>query len=196
MSVADDKRTMRRAMLERRKGLSGMFRSKADADINAALASLPELDGSLRLAAYVSDGTEPDLTMFIARSLRNGKRVFLPRSSRINGELVYGLAELRDPDRELRRGAYGIMEPDSALREADAEERREMVWLVPGVAFDARGGRLGRGKGFYDRLLECGDGIRIGIFYECQKVEAVPEEEHDRRLDVIVTESGVIRLKP
>ena len=67
--------------------------------------------------------------------------------------------------------------------------------LIPGVAFDENCGRLGRGKGVYDRLLESSRGFRAGIFYQCQKTVDLPMEDHDCVLDLIVTEEQVIRRK-
>ncbi len=98
---------------------------------------------------------------------------------------------------QLTRGAYGIPEPVSALREnpefrVDAAELDLVV--VPGVAFDVHGGRLGHGQGYYDRLLA---GVRrrtvlVGIAFDCQVVDRVPVEDHDVRMDVLVTQSRTV----
>ncbi len=98
---------------------------------------------------------------------------------------------------ELQVGSFGILEPAYSIREnlsrIVAPSKIDVV-LVPGVAFDQRGGRLGHGKGYYDRLLEqvrpgC---IKIGVAFQCQLVEEVPTEPHDVLMDLIVTEQGVI----
>jgi 5-formyltetrahydrofolate cyclo-ligase len=64
--------------------------------------------------------------------------------------------------------------------------------LVPGLGFDVNGGRLGRGGGFYDRLLAAGTACRVGVAFECQVVEALPLEPHDRRMEFIITEQRVL----
>ena len=70
---------------------------------------------------------------------------------------------------------------------------RSALWLIPGVAFDEQCGRLGRGKGIYDRFLARAGGTAVGIFYDCQKTAALPMESHDRPLALIVTESALYR---
>ncbi|MBQ6596043.1 MAG: hypothetical protein IJH79_00690, partial [Lentisphaeria bacterium] len=70
---------------------------------------------------------------------------------------------------------------------------RKALWLVPGVAFDRKDGRLGRGKGIYDRFLAGIEGTAAGIAYDCQMTAALPMEKHDRFLELVVTESAVFR---
>ena len=93
--------------------------------------------------------------------------------------LVEGKWKMPEPPRE----APAV--PDSMLKEA--------LWLVPGVAFDCRCGRLGRGKGIYDRFLSRSCSFALGIFYDCQMTADLPMESHDRRLDLVLTESALFR---
>jgi len=102
---------------------------------------------------------------------------------------------------ELTPGAFGIPEPDSELR-SDPDRLGDLAVLdaivLPGIAFDRQGGRLGQGRGYYDRLLnavspEC---ILIGLAFDVQMIEIIPVESHDISCDVIVTESEVIRCSP
>ena len=90
-------------------------------------------------------------------------------------------------------GKYGIPEPGREFGKAGEELYPQMIWLVPGVAFDGKCRRLGRGKGVYDRLLGGGKGFSIGVFYERQKCAEIPSEPHDRELDAIVTEERIYR---
>ena len=92
------------------------------------------------------------------------------------------------PD-SLRKGAFGIWEP-----KADGEEAVEGaidLIIVPGVAFDAQGHRLGRGRGFYDRLLSSLDTPKVGICFDFQLVPSVPVESFDHPMDHVITESGI-----
>ncbi|MGN0887166.1 MAG: 5-formyltetrahydrofolate cyclo-ligase [Candidatus Spyradenecus sp.] len=92
------------------------------------------------------------------------------------------------PGAPLRQGPHGIWEPAEPLRVSRAEME---VVLVPGVAFDTRGGRIGYGAGIYDRLLaQLRPGVlRVGVAYNCQVLrEPLPQEAHDRLMDYIVTE--------
>ena len=191
--TGNEKQQLRRSVLAIRQSLTPEFRRQADAEIRERLEQLPEISAATLLAAYVSDGTEPDLLDFLAAFKRRGGTVFLPRSYRTDAGLDYELAvDNAGPD-GLVPGAYGIMEPGRDCRAATAAEIKEMGWLVPGVAFDRSGRRLGRGKGFYDRMLQ-GNGLKLGVFYECQQVSCVPVEPHDRALNAVVTENAVYRF--
>ncbi len=194
MTANSKKKQVREQVLDVRKGLAPDFRRKADCLICENLLKLPELHKCPIAAAYVSDGTEPDLKVFIESYIASKRRIFLPRSKSGPDGLDYELAEITAFDHDLVRGAYGILEPGKHCPAAKKDEIESLSWLVPGVAFDDQGQRLGRGKGFYDRLLNRGTGIKIGIFYECQKVTAVPVETHDQSLDLVVTEKHLYRI--
>lgn len=88
----------------------------------------------------------------------------------------------------LVTGAFGIQEPPSEAPTAGTEF--DLI-LVPGMAFDRRGGRLGRGKGYYDRFLEKTTGFRVGICFDDRIVDKVPGESHDAGMDAIVTPSAI-----
>ncbi len=191
---ARDKKRLRSSALALRRSLTPEFRRQASDAVVKRLAELPEIVSAQAVAAYVSDGEEPDLQVFIDAFLRHGGTVFLPRSRQTANGLEYELAAAGSDPGDLVRGSYGIMEPHPECRLATAEELERMVWLVPGVAFDMSGRRLGRGKGFYDRLLPGGGGFKVGIFYECQRVDAVPVEPHDRFLDAVATEIAIYRF--
>jgi len=179
----------------RRDALTPEFRREADAAICRRLQTLSELSCRMLVAAFVACGAEPNLDRYWQALLAAGGRLFLPRSRRDTDGVVtaYELAAVTCPEDDLVPGAYGIMEPAPHLPAADISELEQIVWLAPGVAFDNQCRRLGRGKGFYDRLFGSGPGLKIGIFYECQKLAEVPVEAHDRPLDMVVTESTVYR---
>ena len=89
---------------------------------------------------------------------------------------------------EFQTGAFGIREPVGTTMEPSPD-----LVLVPGLAFDTTGGRLGRGKGFYDRWLAANPTVRsVGICFKCQIVESLPFESHDARVSAIVSEEGVL----
>jgi 5-formyltetrahydrofolate cyclo-ligase len=94
---------------------------------------------------------------------------------------------------EILSGQFGIREPAPTCVEIPLADL-DLV-LVPGVAFDASGHRLGRGKGYYDRLLEHFAGKKIGIAFDEQMVGAVPTEKNDGRMDVIVTPTGCVKCR-
>jgi len=186
----ETKSALRKRMLALRRSLDPLAREKADAAIRGKLKEMPELSSSRPVAAYLSDGFEPELSELLEWLFKAGRRVFLPRSS---SDGSYSFAEIEGMGDRLVAGPFGIKEPAATLPAAPEGVLEEAVWLVPGVAFDAAGGRLGRGKGVYDRLLACGYGFSIGVFYEFQLCAELPVERHDFRLDAIVTEAGIRR---
>jgi 5-formyltetrahydrofolate cyclo-ligase len=179
---------MRREKIAARRAIPRELRRVYDEAINESLILSPLLTAFPLVAAYVGDGSEPELGVSLRWVLGNGGRICLPSSDAKGG---YFFAELESYPDGLVEGAYGLLEPAPGSKRVDPEELKNALWLVPGVAFDESGGRLGRGKGVYDRLLACGCGLSIGVFYECQKVASLPKEGHDRSLDMIVTESGL-----
>ena len=192
--LADEKNKMRKHYLAERKGLDADLRASADLAICTALESLAELKTAENIAGYVSDGTEVDLKALLLECKKAKKKVFLPRYSASSGA-VYEMVEINDLSLDLVLGKYGLMEPVQTLPAATARQIDEMLWLVPGVAFDNTGARLGRGKGIYDRLLDNSSALSIGIFYQCQEADKIPAGEHDQSLDMIVTEKMIIKLK-
>ncbi|MEY4385983.1 MAG: hypothetical protein RLY20_1266 [Verrucomicrobiota bacterium] len=128
---------------------------------------------------------EPNIRPLLHDALAKGKTTALPR---FNPNLSsYEAAILTGSDRDFVKGKFGILEPSLSCR-AMPMNRLDLV-LVPGVAFDWHGRRLGRGKGFYDRLLAEVSGKTCGVAFDQQLVEVVPVEPHDVRLNCILTPS-------
>jgi len=126
---------------------------------------------------------EPDLWRLVEDSLTAGKAVALPRFHREHGTYVAALIE--NTHAHINLGEFGVREPHADC--ATVELNRLDLMLVPGVAFDLDGHRLGRGKGFYDRLLEKFGGVACGVAFDQQIVARVPREKHDARLNCILT---------
>ena len=95
----------------------------------------------------------------------------------------------------FRKGKFGIQEPIGDSEPATDDKIRKMTWLVPGVAFDKSGARLGHGNGIYDRLLKERDGLKIGICFSVQITENIPSEDYDAKMDYIICEKGKIKCK-
>lgn len=135
------------------------------------------------LALYLPVRGEPP-TAKIQEAARNlGKRLVLPR---VTGECL--TLHPWEPELLLIPGPFGIPEPPEGTPELPVEDL-DLV-LVPGVAFDRRGYRLGHGKGHYDRLLANYRGYTVGIGWEFQRLEEVPRQPHDVRMRAVVTETG------
>ena len=114
------------------------------------------------------------------------KKFYLPRVNGVNLEI------LPYDESRLELGSFHIEEP-TGNDVADPSEIELVV--VPGVAFDRKGKRLGRGKGFYDRFLKESRATKVGVGYEFQLIEEVPSEPHDVGMDIIVTQNSTIIIK-
>lgn len=179
--------------------------------IRAALHSLSRAEREARAAAgrarlrrqplwreagailfYAPVGDELDLWPLLLGALTEGKTVALPRF--VAAASAYEAAGVSDPARDLRPGRFGIREPGPGCP-AIPLNRLDLI-LVPGIAFDLCGHRLGRGQGFYDRLLSRVSGLKCGVAFDEQVVPALPVEPHDVRVDCILTPTRWLRLSP
>ena len=126
---------------------------------------------------------EVDVWPLLIEALMVGKGAALPRFD--SATKTYVACRVENPDRDVVSGKFGIREP-GALCPRILPPRVDLI-LVPGVAFDLNGWRLGRGKGFYDRLLASLQSVKCGVVFDQQVVTEVPAEEHDVRLDCLLT---------
>lgn len=188
MDLLSDKKTLRRYYSGLRNALSDAERSEASRKICETIRSLDEYGKAECVAAFSALGAEPDLSLLFSE-----KRLYLPRFN-VEKE-VYEMVYVGDVSRDLEIGKYGIAEPRRELEAAGEDWCREnLLYLVPAVACDHRGVRLGRGGGYYDRLLANCRMPAIGVIFDCQLAEKLPSEEHDVRLAMAVTEKGCFRF--
>jgi 5-formyltetrahydrofolate cyclo-ligase len=186
---------LRREARDRRRALSHPERRRAALAIAAHLAASGWLRPGLRLAGYLALPGEIDVSACLAVALRRGASVWLPRIDSVRAARM-SFAPAGGP---LRRNSYGIAEP--ATRRRIGARWLQLV-LVPLVAVDDAGTRLGMGGGFYDRALAWRrlrrrwDGPRlVGIAHSTQCVGHVPPLAHDIRLDALLTERGPIHFR-
>lgn len=194
MNPKERKQEIRRQMLQRRRALAPEDRACASLALCRRIEQLPAWDRVRVLAAFWPIGNEPDIVPLLRRWLaRPGHVLLLPR---IEGSESAAMRffQLQDPDNDLRPGALKIPEPDpSRCRTVDLDAI-EWVW-VPGVAFDAAGNRLGRGRAYYDAFLaRLHPGIEtLGIAYDWQIVSpSLPVDPWDRPLTGIVTDQRLL----
>lgn len=183
-----DKVALRVRMRGLRAGLAPEVRAAAAARLCAHLTQAAAYVGARQLAAYVALGDEVDPAAIVAAAHRAGSELALPR---VEGPGRMSLRRYRAGD-PLVAGRFGLREPSAdapAVHPAAVE-----LFLLPGLAFDDAGGRLGYGGGFYDRLLPLApDATRIGLLYECQRVARVPTGPHDVRMHMLASERGLSR---
>lgn len=191
MSVGQNaKSTLRKTILVRRDAMDTDMRDALSLAIVDKIVHLDCYRRSGVVLSYVGFGGELRTDAFIRRVLDDGKVLLLPRVKREGRRL--DLHVVKDPTRELEAGTWGIREPNPDLCPHAEPESIDFA-LVPGVAFDARGARLGYGGGYYDKLLAgCPEPrpFLVAAAFELQMVEEVPVEAHDVRMDLIVTEGN------
>ena len=140
------------------------------------------------LLCYAALKDEINTDRIIERALKDGKKVALPRCSDLNGNMdFYYIKSLSD----LSVGAFGIREPDPTACEK-VQDFSDCVCLVPALAFDKSGYRLGYGKGYYDRFMKKFIIITVGLCYNESLRDTLPVEKHDESVDYIATESEII----
>ena len=161
---------------------------RASATTRARLTERPEWRQARSVLLYVALPGEIDLGPLATVALGEGRQVALPRFRAQSGD--YEAAWVVDLERDLAPGRYGIPEPTARCPRA-ALNQLDLA-LVPGVGFAPDGRRLGRGKGFYDRLLVNVRGIRCGVAADWQIVPSIPRLPHDELIDCIVTPGGWI----
>lgn len=164
-------------------------REDASALITARVMALPEFQQVHVVALYAALPVEPQ-TRGIFAGAQAGQILVFPRMDAATSRLDF--FAVHDWN-ELVPGKFGLLEPDPHKCELMELAAIDTI-LVPGMAFDRHCLRLGRGGGYYDRLLERLPQAtrRVGAFFACQEVESVLSEAHDQPLDAIVTEKGVI----
>lgn len=165
---------VRRALTPEQRALE----SAAAADV--VLTLVARLRPSV-LASYLALSDELDLDAVHRAWWAAGRSVHLPRVVG-DGELAWHAVTNIG---QCRPGAFGIREPDPALVPVVPLPASALI-LVPGVAFAADGGRLGRGRGFYDRVLAGHRGLSVGVGFACQQVATVPGEAHDQRVGAVL----------
>ncbi|MEV5317144.1 5-formyltetrahydrofolate cyclo-ligase [Streptomyces sp. NPDC052687] len=197
-SSEPDKRALRRRLIAVRNRLTAGDVRESEAALARRALELPELAHARTVAAYVSVGSEPGTRALLDALRARGVRVLLPVLLPDN-DLDWGLYAGEDSLARVRHGGkMALLEPAGDRLGADAVTAADAV-LLPGLAVDARGMRLGRGGGSYDRVLARLEraGARpalVVLLYDAEVVERVPQEEHDRPVHAVVTPSGVRRF--
>lgn len=186
------KTELRRLFLELRQGL-GPAAEELGVRVQQLLLESQAFGRADRLMVYLPFRGEVPTQRIIERALAEGKTVTAPATLKDERRLL----PLRLTGRldELRRGAYGILEPEPSVCEPVPPEKLDLV-VVPGVVFDLEGGRLGYGGGYYDRFLalEARGALKAALAYEVQvSPDPLPLDAYDTRMDLVITERRIIR---
>ncbi|MGB0652038.1 MAG: 5-formyltetrahydrofolate cyclo-ligase [Thermoplasmatota archaeon] len=186
--LAAAKDALRADMRARLAALKPLERALEEEVVNAAVQATPEWTAARTVLLYKAKAPELSVVYLGNAALRTGKRLVLPRvADRATGAL--GLHHVADW-LQLEKGAFGLMEPRADLPVVAPEEVELAV--VPGLAWDAAGGRLGQGGGFFDRLLPHLGGPAWGVGFDCQVVDEVPREPHDAAVERAWTMGSIV----
>ena len=185
-----NKEEIRRKIKSRRDELQTYEVLKRSNEIIANLKKLPEFKEATNIACYISFNNEV-YTHGLIKEYVNKKRVFVPVIDRERKEII--LSHLKDW-KELSSGAYGILEPRKEFLRIGRYGDIQLI-IVPGIAFDEKGNRIGYGGGYFDRLLKKLKAKKVALAYDFQILKEIPNEEHDVRMDVIVSEKRILRIE-
>lgn len=176
---------LRKAFRELRIGLGAEARADASRQIGERISTLEAYRDAQGVAVYWPLETEVDLRPFIALALESGRKVFLPRVNDAEKRLEF--ASFDGKAESLVNGPFGLLEPQS--HEVPISDINLII--VPGLAFDMHGHRLGYGAGYYDRSLKSSGAATAGVAFDIQTIDILPIAEHDVAVDIVVTESRV-----
>jgi 5-formyltetrahydrofolate cyclo-ligase len=185
------KRMLRHEVRAELQRLSAAERATASAQARALLEAHALWQRANSVLLFAPLPGELDVWPLLTRALAAGKQVALPRF--VSTTHGYEAGQILNPDTDLAVGRFGIREPGGSCRRFPPEQL-DLV-LVPGVAFDLHGRRLGRGRGYYDQLLATIRGVTCGVGFDQQIVTQIPLEPHDLRLDCILTPTRWIEPK-
>jgi 5-formyltetrahydrofolate cyclo-ligase len=198
MADADDVQAVKRAI--RLRGLAARERQEDRESLSRAicgkLAALPEYQAAATVMFYVNMPREVDTRHFLPLARQQGKRVAIPYCRQ--GQIEIFRWQSMD---ELEKSQFGVLEPKAELcrlRDRALEPREIDLVVVPGVAFDAQGGRLGHGKGYYDGLLaRMRPGTPfVALAFESQMVPRIPMLPHDVAMHKVITERAIYARQP
>ncbi len=187
------KQGIRSRYLGLRNNLSAGERKQKSQEIWEHVKGDPKYQAARAVLVYMDYRSEVMTTGLVEELWADtSKKVFAPKVEGMHIRFY----EIKSLD-ELKKGYQGIREPEENPEKRftpDMAARLEAVVLVPGAAFDRQRGRIGYGKGFYDRFFsDYGEVYGIALSFSCQIAKEIPMEPHDRRPDIIVTENGIIR---
>ena len=189
-----DKEGIRKDILSRRGCLKAEEMEEKSLAISSRLFEMEEFENATRIMFYLSFSSEVRTFSMIKRAIDGGKRIFAPYV--LDDGIDF--AEIKKLDKDLKNNRWGILEPREELRIGGLSREILEAIIVPGIAFDREFRRLGYGRGYYDRFLglflkkrrECP--VFIGLCYELQLIDRLPENQQDVKMDKIVTENQAL----
>jgi len=182
--VNEKKAALRKLLLEKRDGTSHDLMEINSKRIHANLKKIPTFRLATKIGLYYPAGSEVFTQKIMQEAISNGLRVCLPK---VRGEEL----EFREIDgfSSLEPGSFDIMEPKEGCPAAEKME----ILVIPAVGTSVDRHRIGYGRGFYDRYLAGRKVVKIALCFQKQVVRSIPHEEHDVRMDYVVTEERIYK---
>ena len=189
--IQAEKKQMRDAVLARRDAMLPSNRAAASHAIIEKLCALPGYQHAKVILTYMGFGSEIETQPFVERILVDGKMVVLPRVDRASRSLILHAVNSLS---ELEVSKWGIREPRANTPPVPLSTVE--FALLPGVAFDRTGNRLGYGRGYYDKLFSAANPAlaRVAAGFSCQIVDAVPVTSFDQKIDILITENEIFKI--
>lgn len=185
------KSDIRKTILDKRNSISPLDIVNNSRIISNSVISTKEYQSSFSVGIYYSIGSEVKTFDIIKHSLENKKEIALPRVIDSTKIQFFKIMEDKFEKIKFTKGKYGIFENSMSTTIIDKID----LLIIPGIAFDLKGYRIGYGKGYYDRFLSLGKSKCImGLSYESQIINGIPNNEHDIPVDIIITEKRIIRI--
>ncbi len=182
-SLETKKHLLRKELRQKLEQMKPEERARRSEGILQQVFGHPRFAEAEKVLSYIAVAPEVETWPFVEEGLRRGKRVYVPRVDQEKKKIW--VIEITGKEK-LSPSSYGILEPPFDEKRLGEAATLDLV-VVPGLGFDRRGGRLGRGGGYFDRFLgEAKKAYKIGLAFECQIVDLVPREPHDVALDEIL----------
>ena len=180
------KQDLRSEFLNLRRQIKGEEKARIDALICEHFLLTDYYRRAKKIFMYSPFGSEIDVTLIAKRAMQEGKEVAYPICNTENSTMTFHTVTSFN---QLQKGAYSIYEPSSGNSLAISDENT--VCLVPALAFNPQGYRIGYGKGYYDRFLKDFNGISVGLVYKRFVSDRIVIGEYDLPCDVLISEEGV-----
>lgn len=188
MTASEQKAALRKEISAKLKEISPPMRIAESIELCVRLE--PQLKSARTILFFAPMLDELDVWLLMQKFLEAKKICALPFFD--SAKQHYSARRICDLENDVAVGKFGIREPNPNCEEISLD-KFDLV-LVPGIAFDVDGNRLGRGRGFYDRILASASGVKCGVACDFQLVEKIPVEPHDAKVNFIVTPKRCVKV--
>lgn len=196
-SIVEQKKALRRAIIDKKSKLTADYLFSSSSQITNTLINSEAFIRAKTIMCYLSFGTEVDTKVLIEQCLKQGKTILVPIIIKNSDDTSYMEAsQLINYKEDLAPGILGILEPIASKIRIRDPKTIDLI-IIPGLAFDKSGNRLGYGAGYYDYFLQRlrNDCKKIAITFSFQIVDLIPTEAHDQPIRNIITEKGLSHIE-